>query len=232
MNEKLKEIIEMRNGKELIAGKPNWLIQSRQGFKDVHEYRLFLGMLLKAYEGTDITKPFELDIAFIIQGRGGQEYECLKEACSNIMSRVVDLLPHEKKRFKLRHLVRSADYSELAGTGKLKVAFDPDVVPYIQSMIREGHYTRVFLKHALPIRSLYSVLIYELLLQYKSFGSRDLSLEELRFFLDVPEDKFKQWIHIKNVILLRAQRNLKQHTDIQFEFEPITRDAKSREFTS
>jgi plasmid replication initiation protein len=217
---------EENDGRSPVAGKPNILIESRQGFKDIHEYRLFLAMLYMAYDGVDITKPFELDISYIIAGRGGSNYECLKEACTNVMSRVVDLLPNESKRFKLRHLVDKADYGELAGTGRLKVSFHPDVVPYILSMFKEGKYTKVFLKHALPIRSLYSVRIYELLLQHKDFGSRDIPLEEFRFFLDIPENKFKQWINIKQRILIPAQKHLEQYTDIKFEFFPNQKGRK------
>jgi plasmid replication initiation protein len=212
--------------KSPVAGKPNILIESRQGFKDIHEYRLFLAMLYMAYDGVDISKPFELDISYIIAGRGGSNYECLKEACTNMMSRVVDLLPNESKRFKLRHLVDKADYDELAGTGRLKVSFHPDLVPYIVSMFKEGKYTKVFLKHALPIRSLYSVRIYELLLQHKDFGSRDFELDKFRFFLDIPDNKFKQWINIKQRILVPAQKHLEQYTDIKFEFFPNQKGRK------
>lgn len=222
INDQTKEKL----GKSPVAGKPNILIESRQGFKDIHEYRLFLSMLYMAYDGIDITKSFEVDIAFIIAGRGGQDYQYLKDACTNIMSRVVDLLPNESKRFRLRHLVDKADYDELNGTGKLKVSFHPDVVPYILSMFKEGKYTKVFLKYALPIRSLYSVRIYELLLQHKSFGVRDISLDELRFFLDIPDNKFKQWINIKQRILTPAQKHLAQYTDIKFEFYPNQRGRK------
>ena len=142
------------NGKLQIAGKPNFLIESQQGFKNVHEYRLFLSMLYMAYDGVDLSKPFELDISYIIAtNRGGSDYECIKEACMNIMNRIVNLLPNEKRGFKLRHLVDKADYSELSGSGKLRVSFHPDVVPHIVSMFKEGKYTKIFLKHALPIRS-------------------------------------------------------------------------------
>ena len=142
------------------------------------------------------------------------------------MTRVVDLLPNETKRFKLRHLVDKADYGELNGTGRLKVSFHPDVVLIFIRCLKEGKYTKVFLKHALPIRSLYSVRIYELLLQYKDFGSRDIPLDEFRFFLDIPENKFKQWINIKQRILAPAQKHLEQYTDIKFEFFPNQKGRK------
>lgn len=227
--EYLQSQTDEQNGKAPVAGKPNILIESRQGFKNIHEYRLFLGMLYMAYDGIDITKPFELDISFIIAGRSGQEYECLKDACTNIMSRVVNLLPNESKRFKLRHLVDKADYDELARSGKLKVSFHPDVVPHILNMFKEGKYTKVFLKHALPIRSLYSVRLYELLLQYKNIGSRNVSLESLRFFLDIPDNKFVQWINIKQKILEPAKKHLQQYTDICFEYSPIKKGTKVTE---
>lgn len=211
---------------DVAAGKPNFLIESNQGFKNVHEYRIFLSMLYKAYDGYDITKPLEIDISFINSDRGGSQYKRTKIACENIMKRVVNLLPDEKKKFKLRHLVRMADYTELSGTGKLKVEFDKDVVPYILSIFKTGNYTKIFLKHALPIRSVYSVRIYELLLQYKKLNDRNISIEKLRFFLNIPDGKHTKWQHLKQNILVPAQRHLEEYTDIKFEFEPIKKGKK------
>lgn len=203
--------------RDLVSGKPNLLIQSRLGLQDIHEYRLFLCMLERAYDGIDLDKPFEIDIAHIIPCRGGGQYQALKTACQNVMARTVDLLPHEKKKFKLRHLVDMADFEESRGRGKLQVRFHPDVVPHIKAMFTKGHYTKIFLKYALPLRSTYSARIYELLLQFRPFGVRTISLSEFRFFLNI-EDKFPQWINIKQRVLEPGQKHLAEYTDIAFSY--------------
>lgn len=211
-----------KKSKSLIAAKPNWLIESKKAyFKNIHEYRLFLAMLYKAYEGIDITNPFEVDIKYVTQGyRGGTEYKYIKTACENLMSRILNI-SEDEKGFSLRHLVRKADYRKLSGTGKLEVTFDSDVVPHIQAMFKTGKYTKIFLKHVLPMRSLYSARLYEVLLQYKDFGKRTIKLEELRLYLSVPENKLELWDNLKKKIILPAQKHLEKYTDIKFEFTSI-----------
>jgi len=73
------------------------------------------------------------------------------------------------------------------------------------------------LKYALPLRSIYSARIYELLLQFRPFGVRTISLAEFRFFLNI-EDKFPQWQNIKQRVLDPARKHLADYTDISFSY--------------
>lgn len=212
------EVEVIQPEKDLVSGKPNMLIQSRLGLQNINEHRLFLAMLERAYDGADIEKAFEVDISTISPGNGGSQYTAVKAACQGIMARTIDLSPGDKKRFRLRHLVDMADFDELRGKGKLSVRFHPDMVPHIKSMFKVGHYTKIYLKYAIPLRSTYSARIYELLLQFRSFGQRTMSIEELRFFLDI-QKKLPQWINIKQRILDPARRHLEEYTDIAFDYE-------------
>jgi hypothetical protein len=227
MNAKyLSNVVDETGGNSPIAGKPNFLITSRHKFSSIHEYRLFLAMLYLAYDGADITKPLDIDISFIVgNDRGGHDYELLKQACTHIMGEVIDLSNNPKK-FKLRHIVDKADFDETLREGRLRVSFHEDVVPYILSMFKEGRFTKIFLKHALPIRSLYSVRLYELLLQNKYLGFKKFTIEELRHYLDIPDKKFVQWQSVKQRIIEPAKQHLKQYTDIFFEYKSIKRGAK------
>ena len=71
------------------------------------------------------------------------------------------------------------------------------------------------------MNSVYSIRIYELLKQYERIRKRKLTLEELRYFLGIEKEKYIQYGHLKNKVLLVAQKEINEKTDIQFTFNEI-----------
>jgi plasmid replication initiation protein len=219
MNHEKRQILTENDKNNKVAGTPNVLIENRLRFKgDIHSHRLFLAMLWRAYEGADITTDFDLDASIVTRDEldEGRAYAAMKRACRIITGEVIDLMEGRNDGFDFTTVVQRAKH--IRGTGKIKVCFSPALVPIVQNMFTEGRYTKIFLKHAMPIRSLYSVRLYELLLQYKKFGSRDVSVDDLRRKLDIPDGKFQRWNNIKDSIIIPAQAHLKENTDVSFDF--------------
>lgn len=63
--------------------------------------------------------------------------------------------------------------------------------------------------------------MYELLKSYEGIGKRVFDIEELKQILGV-EDKYSKFANFKTRILLKAQEDLLQHTDISFTFEELS----------
>ena len=82
-------------------------------------------------------------------------------------------------------------------------------------------FTSYQLENVVRLNSVYSIRIYELLKQYERIRKRKLTLEELRYFLGIEKDKYKQYGHLKNKVLLVAQKEINKKTDIQFTFNEI-----------
>lgn len=209
----------------LIAVKPNFLIGSKDGFKNIYEYRILVGMLFYAYEGQDISGEFLFDVKYVMMGKtdGGDNYKALKAACDSITSRNVNLLPDNVRGFKFRNVVSIADYEPLDRTGKVNVAFNPYIIPYIYNMFKKNSvgYTKILLKYTLPIRSLYSVRLYEYLLRNKFRHEITIPLDELRNILGVPETAFSKWGEFDRNVLKVALKNLKIHTQISFKYKGV-----------
>jgi plasmid replication initiation protein len=66
----------------------------------------------------------------------------------------------------------------------LELCFDPKLKPYLLQL--KSQFTAYNLATVLPMRSAYSIRLYELLIQYASIGSRIFDLSELRDLLGVP----------------------------------------------
>ena len=223
-----------KDGKQIAAAKPNFIVESRLRFKnDIHAHRLFLAMLYKANDGADLNEPIEIDPAFIT-GEGlssGRAYSAVRTAIRNVLGEVVELAPKDASSgIDFTHLVRRAKLRTKADGGevaKVLVQFESDIVPYIEAMFNEGKYTKVFLKYSMPLRSVYSLRIYELLCQYRGFRkTREIELDELRRALDIPDGKFKQWAHIRQKVIAPAQKHLQDFTDIRFEYSVQRRGRK------
>ncbi|MGR5897571.1 hypothetical protein ACT7C8_01455 [Bacillus cereus] len=74
----------------------------------------------------------------------------------------------------------------------------------------------------MKLKSIYSIRIYELLKQYENLKERTLSLETLRYYVDAIKI-YPNYANFKQRILKPVQKELKNNTDISFEFTEIKR---------
>lgn len=125
--------------------------------------------------------------------------------------------------------------------GQVSIRFDPDIEEYIMGLIEKGRYTQYELLYTLPMKSGYSIRLYELLKSYidfknsnkpNKFGSvkQDFSMEELRIRIGstVKDDKGKvvkvnypQFREFKRNILDIAVKEIKEYTDLDVEYAKI-----------
>jgi plasmid replication initiation protein len=210
---------------DMIAAKPNIMIGSKDGFESIYEYRILLGMLFRVYMGVDITKPFSLDVKYILGGEtdGGNNYKSLKSACRTIVRRYINLMPEDAYGFMFRNVVASVDYEPLDRTGKIVVQFNPQITPQILNMFdkKSDGYTKIFLRYSMPIRSLYSSRLYEFLLSNKYRGKIIVPLNELRTFLGVPKKAYPNWYDFNKNVLMPAVIHMKKYTNLSFKYSGI-----------
>jgi len=123
--------------------------------------------------------------------------------------------------------IADAEYKK--GEGYVSFTIPPRLRPYLLAL-REK-FLQYKLENILPLRSTYSIRLYEILKDWLQTQNRYgkskkvekiVSLSELRAMLQIPRSY--QWSNssgIKRRILKRAQDELAKHTDIAFNFEEI-----------
>lgn len=74
------------------------------------------------------------------------------------------------------------------------------------------------IKNILRLQSSFSIRIYELLKQYERIGKRKFTIEELKEILDI-SDKYPLYANFKQRVIIKAQEDLSEFTDIRFTFE-------------
>jgi plasmid replication initiation protein len=111
------------------------------------------------------------------------------------------------------------------GTGKARVRFDDDMAPYIFD-VRENT-TRYELLNILPMQSKYAIRLYEICRSWAGIFSKQYELKELRSMLGVADDELVRYPDFRRYALEIAQREINEHTDIEVNFEPITKGRKT-----
>lgn len=106
--------------------------------------------------------------------------------------------------------------------GVIKVAFAPDLKPYLLQL--KEHFTATPLRYVMGFKSVHSIRIYEMLQQFRSTGYFTVSILDLKYRLSL-EDKYSTYTLFKRRVVEQAQKELK-HTDMAFSFSEIKKGRK------
>ena len=144
------------------------------------------------------------------------------------MERITDYLPSTlikiptKDGIKKYGLVSSAIYIE--GEGVVQFSFHPDIKGYLLQL--KENFTKYDLRNVLYLPNAYVIRLYEILKSQEFRKSFEISFLELKEVLGIPEDKYTLYGSFKSKVLLKAQKQLKEKTDITFTFEGIKTSRK------
>ena len=130
----------------------------------------------------------------------------LKPACKKLFDTIIEL-NHANGGFELYHLFRELKYEPGEG---LYLQFDELLRPYILDLFQTKGYTRINVEYLFKLSSPYAIRLLELLLQYQNIKlfkelmeiKRKMTVEELRFVLNVPEGTYKDRMdHFRKFVL-------------------------------
>lgn len=101
--------------------------------------------------------------------------------------------------------------------GKVLVSISKHLKPYLLEL--KKNFTTYDLRNVLPLRSKYSILLFQRLKQFRRLGEKSFFIDELFEWLKVPDTY--SYGNFKQRILLPVQKELKEHTEIYFTFDEI-----------
>lgn len=179
--------------------------------------------LLAAISKIDSRKPLdplqgvEISVDDLIQlseTETKNEYRDLKMAAERLLTRIVTInnpLPNEKYITQLKtHWIGSVFY--IPEKGKIRLHFSPQIVPYLSQLTSE--FTQYQLKCIGKMSSIYAIRLYELLMQWKDVGKRDVELEWLRQCFELG-DKYPSIKDFKVRVLDPAVKDINEHSSLQ-----------------
>ena len=200
--------------KQDIIVKSNVLLQQPL-YKTSTELKIFSLVLLKVRENPE-NEVFSLNISDLMDNFEGSKdnYTFLKNTAKKMFG-VIDLNPSEKG-FDLNVIFVKINTKQ---EGIITFKLNLEIKPYILNLT--NNFTKYYFENIARLKSGFSIRIYELLKQYESIGKRNVPIKELRHFLNISDEKFTRYNDFKRKAILVAQKELKEKTDISFEFEEI-----------
>ena len=203
----------------IIAIQHNNLVQAKYSMT-LQQKRVMIWLVSQIKPTDEDFKEHILSVKELIevcQLSGESAYKQLKDITFSLIEkgiRIIDITnPKEDIETQISWL-SSAKYRY----GRVTLTFSPELKPYL--LLLKERFTTINMIDMMQFKSVHAIRIYELLQQYENIGVRILDIEEIKECCGV-KDKLRKYNHFEKYLLLIAQREINEKSDIHIEFERI-----------
>lgn len=217
-----RHIIIVEKPAPLIVVKANKVIEASY-LLSLSEQRVLLACIAQIDSREELTEQFQFEVsaAEIVDLAGldnfSNAYRDLKKAAEKLYDRsvIIDDPDPDNPQIKQRKTrwISSIDY--IPGEGKLVLKFASGIIPYLSRLSKE--FTKYKLKHVARFESIYSIRLYELLVQWSSVGEREIEVEWLKKQFQVG-DKYKRLGDLKKRVIDPAIEEINAHSNLWVEY--------------
>jgi len=102
--------------------------------------------------------------------------------------------------------------------GSASISFSVEILPYLFHLGKQ--FTKYQLRNISAFKRVYSIRLYELLIQYRTLKYRVLSLSDLRIALQL-DNKFKEWSDLKKFVINPSIVEINEKSDLLIEYQLI-----------
>ena len=226
----MREMVEVEKVKEnQIAIMHNALIEARYKLT-LEEQRIIIAVISLIEPSDDELKLYKINVQTLQKLAGTKRkdiYRAVEEAIHGLLSKPikVEIVQEGKRRFKMFNFISYGEYLE--GEGYFLIGIDSRLKPFLLKL--KERFTKIPLDQIFPLRSLYSIRMYELLKQYEGLKMRKFKLEVLRELLGIEENEYKDFRDFNKRILKKAVDEINKKTDIEIEYRKIRKNRKIEE---
>lgn len=215
---------------DLLIVKANNLIEAKFRFS-LWEMRVFTRMVsLLRRDDTEfkLHRIYVKDLIHFFGVVSKDDYATIKEVPKSLAKKQVEIPYFDEngeKRWSILSLfpVVTAPDSDESGNAYLELMFNPMLKDTLLEL--KKLYSKYDIRNVIPLRSVYSFRIFELLKQYELIGKRSFEVQELKAILGASE-KYKLYSDFKKRVIVKAQKDLKKYCDITFTFEEVKHGRK------
>jgi len=142
-------------------------------------------------------------------------YNQIQEAVNNLWERKI-ILADPKQIEDFRWISAKTKYLE--GTARIGFSFSPEVMPYLEQL--KEQFTKYRLGDISSLKSIYSIRLYEMMMQFQSTGFISISLEDFKKRLGVGQ-KYKTYRDFKKRVIDYAVAELNRKSLFTITFTPL-----------
>ena len=167
------------------------------------------------------SKGFEITASGVADMAGlesySNAYRDLKKAADKLYERslIIDDPDPDNPQLAQRKTRWISRIDYLPGEGKLILNFSMGIIPYLSQLSKE--FTQYKLKHVSRFESVYSIRLYELLVQWSSTGEREIEVEWLKRQFQV-SDKYDRVVDLKKRVIEPAVEEINEHSNLWVKF--------------
>lgn len=203
-----------------LVKKSNMLINARYKL-NINEQKILYMLISQIQLNDKDFKDYEIRTADLIEFIGTKSktiYQDIEQYTYNLLKEVLII---ETEGIK----IQTNWFSVVKHINKHKILFNfhPVLKPHLLNL--KECFTRFKLENIRNFKSKYAPRLYEYLKQYETIGHRTIDIEELRkkFLLG---NLYKKYNDFKKYVLLKAQAEINDNTDICIEFVEIKEERK------
>jgi len=181
------------------------------------EMKFILNAISHLDSKTDVAlQEYEIKVSELEEkmqiGKG--QHTRLKQFAKRLMSKPL-VIDKDNNDFEVYNWFSRIRY--VNNEAKFLVRFEEGLKPYLLEL--KERFVTYNLKYILPMASMYSVRIYQLLKEYEKLKKRYFMIEELQEMLQVPKSYKKKFNDFKKKVLDVAVKEINEHTDINISIE-------------
>lgn len=148
-------------------------------------------------------------------------YTALKEATERLYERDIRTYDNRGRRHGRFRWVQSIEY--YAGQGYVELVFTQHVAPYITLLHKQ--FTTYILKRISTVNSIYSIRLFELLMQFKNTSVVVIGVEELKLLFEL-EGKYDRFANLKARVIEPAVQELRVKANLNISWEAMRRNRR------
>jgi plasmid replication initiation protein len=210
------------NRNNLTVYKANQVVEASYKLT-LNEQRVILACIaqVNSKDALLVTDEFELsakDFANLFSVSDKRAYLALVEVAESLFNRYVVVDNPDPKRPKIKRLkmrwISSIKY--LTDEGKIILCFAKDMLPYLSEL--KGQFTRYKLEYIGNMTSIYAIRLYELMMQWKTTGSREVEISWLKKQFQL-SDEYDRMYDLKKRVIEPAIKDINTHSDYQVSWD-------------
>ena len=209
------QLVDLAMSPKALVVKSNKLVEARQRLS-IQEQRIILLLVSKIRPEAVNFLWFKFQIMALAKFLGLEKskriYIDVRKAVRKLMKRLVTI-DREGENIDL-HWIESAAYGE---KGFVKIRINQDLKPYLLNL--RAHFTKYYIGYVIHLRSTYSIRFYELLKRFENLGEVFFPVDRLKPTLGLNDEEYSLYGNFKKKVVLVAQKELHEKTDISFTFE-------------
>lgn len=200
----------------VVVFQHNNLVEARYSLT-LQEKRLILWLISKVRPDEEDFKKHELSVQEfmdLMELKGHANYKELQKITLGLMKKILVIKKPDEKKLTQVAWINYAHYEE--GSGRIQISFSDAMKPFLLHL--KSKFTAIAITDLMQFTSIHAIRIYELLKQCEQMRERILSIDEIKACCGVT-GKLKQYVDFENKLLLIAQREINEKSDIEFTFE-------------